>query len=192
MNSLLEYLNSIYPLSESLREHLSNILKEKHIQKREFLLKEGNISRNIYYIQKGLLRAFYLNNQGQVSSWFMKEGDIIVSILSFYQQVPSFESIQAIENTELLYISFKELENVYRTFIEFNYIGRELTIKYLIFWAWQLYSIRNQTATQRYHWLMANNPEIVLRVPAKFIASYLDITEVTLSKIKNKMRNKTK
>jgi CRP-like cAMP-binding protein len=116
----------------------------------------------------------------------MKEGDVIVAIESFYDQKKSYESIQAIEVTEVYYISFEELEYTYREYSEFNFIGRVLTIKYLKLWSQMLYSIRMRSAAERYDWLMNNYPELILRVPAKFIASYLDITEVTLSKIKRK------
>ena len=115
----------------------------------------------------------------------MKEGDVIVSIESFYDQQKSYESIQAIEDTELFFIDFDELEYAYREFTEFNFIGRVLTIKYLKLWSRQLYSLRMRSAAERYEWLMEHYPELILRVPAKFIASYLDITEVTLSKIKH-------
>ncbi len=136
------------------------------------------------------MRAYYLKGNTEVSAWFMTDGDFIVSIESFYEQKESYESIQALEDTEMFYIDYDELEYIYKHFLEFNYIGRVITIKYLTLWAKQLFSIRNQTAEERYLWLLANRPEIILRVPAKYIASYLDITEVTLSRIKNNIAKK--
>jgi CRP-like cAMP-binding protein len=183
---LLAYLNSIHPLSASLQAYLNETVKYRKLRKKEILLKAGQLDRYIYFIQSGLLRAFYENGDTEVSSWFMKEGDVIVAIESFYDQKKSYESIQAIEVTEVYYISFEELEYTYREFAEFNFIGRVLTIKYLKLWSQMLYSIRMRSAAERYDWLMNNYPELILRVPAKFIASYLDITEVTLSKIKRK------
>ncbi|HMH33655.1 MAG TPA: Crp/Fnr family transcriptional regulator [Puia sp.] len=189
MEELLQYLNSVHPLSKGLQEYLVEIIKTKTLPKKTFLLKAGHTSRNICFISKGLLRAFYVKNDEEVSSWFMKEGDIIVSIESFYDQTQSYESIQAIEETQVLYICYDELELIYQKYPEFNFIGRVLTIQYLTRWAKQLYSIRMQTASERYQWLVTHHPELVLRVPAKFIASYLDINEVTLSKIKGKKLN---
>jgi CRP-like cAMP-binding protein len=183
---LLAYLNSIHSLSPALQSYLLETVKYRKLKKKEILLKAGQLDRYIYFIQSGLLRAFYENGDTEVSSWFMKEGDVIVSIESFYDQKKSYESIQAIEDTEVYYISFEELEHVYREYAEFNFIGRVLTIKYLKLWSQMLYSIRMRSAAERYDWLMKNYPELILRVPAKFIASYLDITEVTLSKIKRK------
>ena len=186
MESLLHFLNSIYPLSEGLVFHLSQILKTKELNKRDYLLKAGHICRTICFIEKGLLRCFYIKGNDEVCSWFMKEGDVIVSIESFFQQKESYESIQALEACTLHYIQYTELQHIYRQFPEFNFIGRVLTEKYYMLWAQQLYGLRMQQAPERYKWLMQNFPELILRVPAKYLASWLGITEVMLSKIKGK------
>ena len=190
MEELIKYINTIYPVSPELRDLLLRVVHFKTVPKREFLLKAGKVSHYLCFISKGLLRAYYEKDGAEVSAWFMTEGDFIVSIESFYEQRASYESIQALEDTEFFYIEYKELEYLYQHFIEFNFIGRVITIKYLTLWAKQLFSIRNQTAEERYRWLLANRPEIALRVAAKYIASYLDITEVTLSRIKNNIAKK--
>jgi len=184
MENLLSFLHSIHPLSEGLRQELHLTVKHKAIAKKGFLLKPGQVCRNIFFIHGGLLRAFYEKDGTEVSSWFMKEGDICVSIDSFYDQAKSYESIQAIEDTELFFIEHAELENIYRMHSEFNWIGRVLTIQYLKLWGQQLYAMRMQTAAERYAWLLAQHPDLLLRVPHKYIASYLGITPETLSKIR--------
>jgi len=186
MEELLRYLSSIHPLSDGLIEYLHNHLKEKKLSKKDFLLKAGQICRHIYFIEKGLLRCFYLKGEMEVCSWFMKEGDVITSIGSFFSQKESHESIQALESCQLYYIEYNELQHIYNNFSEFNFIGRVLTQKYYILWDQLLYGIRMQQAQERYKWLMDSYPELILRVPAKYIASYLGITEVTLSKLKGK------
>lgn len=186
MEKLLLYLESIYPLSDGLKQHLASILKVKELPRRTYLLKAGHVCRNIYFIDSGLLRCFYLKDDHEVSSWFMKEGNVIISIESFYEQRQSYESIQALEDSVLYYIEYTELQNIYRNFLEFNFTARVLTERYYTLWAQQLYGLRMQQAHERYAWLLENFPELVLRVPAKYIASYLGISEVTLSNIKGK------
>jgi CRP-like cAMP-binding protein len=117
----------------------------------------------------------------------MKEGDIIVSVESFYQQKSSYESIQALEDCFITYIDHGELQYIYRHFEEFNYIGRVLTEKYYCQSEQRLYSMRMQRSQERYDYLLEHHPELVLRVAAKYLASYLGITEVTMSKIKSRM-----
>jgi len=171
-------------MSFGLREHIANTLKSKAFTRKDYLLKAGHVCRNIYFIERGLCRCFYMKNDIEVCSWFMQEGDVIVSVESFFDQVDSYESIQALEDTTVHYISFQDLEFIYKNFIEFNFIGRVLLQKYYKMSEQRLHSMRMQSAAERYQYLLRHYPEIVLRVPASDIASYLGITKETLSRIK--------
>ena len=186
MQELLLHLNSIHPLSSELKEHLSQILSLKQLAKKEYLLKAGHVCRSICFIRQGLLKCFYQKDQHEVCSWFMKEGDVIISVESFFSQTSSYESIQAIEDTELYCINHEQLEYLYRTFPEFNFIGRVLLQKYYTLSEQRLYSLRMQKSQERYEYLLEHHPELVLRVPSKYLASYLGITEVTMSKVRSK------
>lgn len=188
MKELLRFLESIHPMSDELKQHLAVTLKEKQLAKKDYLLKGGHVSRNICFIAKGLLRCFYLKGDHEISSWFMKEGDVIVSVESFFQQKPSYESIQALEDCLLYYITYDELQSIYRKFSEFNFIGRVLLERYYTLSEQRLYSLRMQSAGDRYKWLLENHSGLVLRAPAKHIASYLSIEETTFSKIRSGKR----
>lgn len=190
MDTLLHRLESIHPLSDGLKAHLAKKLKQKQIKKKEYLLNEGNTSRHVCFIHTGLLRCFYVEGDKEVSAWFMKEGDVVFSIESFHTQTPSYESIQALEDTFISYIDYEELEYIYRQFPEFNFNGRVLEIHYHILWARQLHSIRMHTRQQRYQLLLENHPELIKRVPAKYLASYLDIEVTSLSKIKGEYKKR--
>lgn len=184
LNDLLDYLHSIHPLSEALRAHLLSIIRHGKFPRYDYLLKKGQIHTEMHFIVKGLLRCYYKlePNETEVSSWFMKERDIIVSIESFYDQIPSFEYIEALENTETFYITFDELEDIYQRFPEFNYIGRKLTTSYLILWNKRIRNICMLSAAERSELLAKNFPDLVQRVPAKYLASFIDMTEVTFSR----------
>lgn len=188
MKPLFQLLNDIHPLSDLLARELSGQLQYMELKKKDYLLKAGRVCRNICFIEKGLLRCYYQRDAHEVTSWFMREGDVMISIESFFLQKESYESIQALEDAVLYYISYDVLQHIYRSFPEFNFIGRVLTEKYYTLWAQQLYALRMQQAGERYQWLMNHHPELVLRVPAKYIASYLGIDETTLSRIKNQSR----
>ena len=186
MEQILLYLESIGFLSDGLKCYLQKVIGEKKLSKRDVLLRSGHVCREIYFVESGLLRCFYRKRETEISSWFMKEGDVMMSIESFYQQKPSYESIQALEDCSLYYLDYPALQYIYLNFPEFNFIGRVLTEKYYTLWAKQLYGLRMNSAQERFQWLMDDYPELMLRVPSKFLASYLGITEVTLSKIKSK------
>ena len=167
-----------------LSDHLSQVLKSRTVLKKEFLLRAGHVSQDIYFIEQGLFRCFYKKNDVEVSSWFMKEGDVIISVESFFDQIESKESIQALEESVVYFITFRELDFIYKTFTEFNYNGRVLVQAYYKQSEQRLYSLRMHRAYDRYAFLLQNYPELIQRVPAKYIASYLGIEETTLSKIK--------
>ena len=186
METLLQNLQSIHPLSVALVTYLQNHLKCRQIDKRDYLLKAGHICRNIYFIEKGLFRCFYLKGNVEVCSWFMKQGDVIASVLSFFNQTPSYESIQAVEESVVHYIEHRELEYIYRNFPEFNYVGRVLVQKYYMLSEQRLYSLRMQRGMERYDFLMQHHSDLILRVPAKYLASYLGISEAHLSVIKSR------
>ena len=187
MEDLLHYLNGIYPLSENLVAYLNVNLKTRLLTKKEFLLKKGHISRDICFINKGLLRCFYLIDEKEVCSWFMKEGDVIVSVESFFNQIKSYEFIQALDDCILHYITYDELQYIYHHFPEFNFVGRVVIQQYYTLSEQRLYSMRMQRSVDRYAYLMKHHAELILRVPSKFLASYLGITEVTLSNIKGNL-----
>ena len=186
MEALFTLLNSIHPLSEGLVRHLTQTLKTRTIARKQYLLRAGHVSRQICFIESGLLRCFYEQGETEVSSWFMKEGDVIVSVESFFKQKPSYESIQALEETIIHYISYDELQFIYKNFLEFNFVARVLAEHYYTLSEQRLYSLRMQRSQERYEHLIKNFPEIILRSPSKYIASYLGISEETLSRIKSK------
>jgi CRP-like cAMP-binding protein len=186
MHPVLLFLNSIYPLSSSCIDVIEELIREVEIRKRTFLLKAGQVCTNIYFIHSGLMRSFTKEDDKIICSWFMKEGDIIISIKSFYNQIRSEEYIQAVEDCTLSYISFADLKKIYKNYLEFNYVGRVLTQKYYQLWDEQLRALHHP-ALERYVWLKQNHPQLLQRVSTEDIASYLGITREHLQRIKYKL-----
>ena len=185
MEQLIRYLETIYPLSPGLAEELTGRLQTRSFESQEFLLRSGHISRNIYYIEEGLVRCFYMIGDRDISAWFMKEGDVVVSVNSFFRQVPSAESIQALEPTTVQYIRYEELEFLYKAFIPFNVHGRRVLTHYYCLSEERAISMRSMKAKDRYTWLLRKEPHLLQRVPRKFLASYLGVSEFTLCRINN-------
>jgi CRP/FNR family transcriptional regulator, anaerobic regulatory protein len=190
---MLGYLGSIFKLEDELIAGLQPMLRYEKIKRKTHLLRPGQVNDRLYYIHKGLLRCYYLkqNEDGEgpdieVSTWFMRERDTCVSILSYYLQQPSFEYIEAMEHCELFSIGFTELEAIYQRSFSFNFIGRVLTAKYLVDWAKQLGNIRMLKSEERYAALCRVDPDLVQRVPQKYLASFLGISESTISRARGK------
>lgn len=186
MKELLSLLNNICHLSPLLLQYLHDHLRQRSIQKKDFILQAGHISRHIYFIRKGLIRCYYLEGEQEICSKFLKEGDVVVSAASFFLQKHSLEYIQAIEDTQLWYICYDELQHLYKTFPEFNIIGRVLSTKSYLISEQRMTFIRMKNAVDRYNKMLEYYPELILRVPAKHMASYLGIAEETLSRIRSR------
>jgi CRP/FNR family transcriptional regulator, anaerobic regulatory protein len=184
---VISYLQSIHPLSQGLQQELHQSLKEATLKKKQLYLKEGEVSNKISFVISGLLRSYTVNNEGEETTcWFMKEGDVTISVKSFFERTPSTEFIQAIEPCVLLYITYDELEMLYTKYPEFNVVGRLIVQKYYVLSEERLTGIRNLKAGERYAFLLQTHPEIIQRAPVKYLASYLDLTNRSINRLKAK------
>jgi CRP/FNR family transcriptional regulator, anaerobic regulatory protein len=184
---VIGFLNNIHPLSDGLQQHLYQLLKEVKLKKKQVYLREGTVSDKISFVISGLLRSYTLDNVGkETTCWFMKEGDVTISVKSFFEHAPSAEYIEAIEPCMLLYITYDELEMLYKQYPEFNVVGRLVVQKYYVLSEERLAGMRNLKAEKRYAFLMQTHPEIIQRAPVQYLASYLGLDKATLSRLKSK------
>lgn len=191
MMKVLDFLYKIHPISAELKNELAAKLQYIAMKKGETLLKKGSISNKIYFIEKGLFRAYYLKEDKEVNAWFMKENDVIIAVFSFFKQVPSMETIEALEDAQLWFITHDELVSLYNQYIEFNIVGRILTAHYYMLSEERNYIMRNENAEFRYNYFIENYADLLNRIPLYHIASYLGVSAETLSRIRNqKMRPK--
>jgi CRP/FNR family transcriptional regulator, anaerobic regulatory protein len=186
MDTLLAHFNSIYPLPEALVTYLRGVFRQKEIPAKHYLFWSGQVCEHIYFIERGLLRCFRIDGSKDICTRFLQEGDICISVQSFFRQQCSCENIQALEDSKVYYISYEELQNIYRKFPEFNFVGRVLIEKYYLLLDEQVNAMRAQHAGERYHWLIENFPVLMARLPLKYIASYLGISDVMLSRIRRR------
>ncbi len=154
------------------------------------LLQEGEISCNAYYIEKGMARAWYNNDGKDVTFQFFLENTMFSSLESFKKGLPSMVSFETIEPCILYKISRSDVE----AFLEEVYENPELRNLFMdalferVFdYMKHFFSFIKDTPQQRYLNLVKQKPEIIRRVPQHYIASYLGITTVHLSRIKSKI-----
>ncbi len=114
LTGFFEQLSQISFLSPDLRQHLSLILEEETFPRKTILLKAGHISRRIYFVKKGFLRAFFYKAGSPYATWFMGQNEFMISVYSFFSQKPSFENIEVLEDSILLSITWDELQSLYK------------------------------------------------------------------------------
>lgn len=186
MKQLLNLLNEISPLSVSLQDYLQSTLQRNSFKKRSYLLQAGQISACIHFLEEGMVRCFYDKGAHEICIWFMNAGNVIISVESFLQQTKSYQYIQALDECVTWSITHKQLQEAYKRFPEFNLHRAVLLEKYYVESEKRQRILSLHTAAERYNLLMKTQPEITLQLPAKFIASYLNIDEAYFSKIKAK------
>ncbi|MBL4675677.1 MAG: Crp/Fnr family transcriptional regulator [Mucilaginibacter sp.] len=183
---LLQLLNFIAPFSAALDQRFRETLREENYPKGHLLLKQGDTSRKIYFINKGFARAFHINGDKECTTWFMGEGDLMISVYSFYTQQPAMEYIELLTDSELLSMSWNQLQSIYADFPEYNFIGRKVTVKYYMLSEERATITRTLSAADRYQLLLKTYPQILLNAKLSQVASFLGMTPETLSRVRSK------
>lgn len=183
--TLFALFNSIYPINEALKESIIRQSQIKVFKRKQHMLEIGKVNRDIHFIFSGTLWGYYIDDKGLLRiSWFLKENDMAISVVSFHEQIPSYEGIYVYEETVCISMSHEMMEWHFRNFLEFNVIGLQLKILYHVKDNKRIFSYLTEDAKKRYNRLLEEFPDIFNRVPGKIIASYLDITPETFSRIR--------
>lgn len=173
------------PEIKSAWKNYKHLWKREEAGARQMLLGEGDIGRKIYFIEKGCVRNWFLHDGKEISFQFFFEGDVVYSSDSFRHNTPSLFSIETIEPTTLRWLSQNDMTIIKKDLSLFTYIVEKAGDKQAEFMQ-HFFSYLRDTPKQRYDNLLRNKPEIIKRVPLQDIASYLGITPVSLSRIRNR------
>lgn len=164
------------------------VLAEMHVKKNRPLLRAGEICRNIYFVDEGCLRMYHTDNAGYDHTiLFAPENWWAVDIASFSRQKPAFYSLMALEDTHLFYLSYSALEDLYKTTPKFERFFRILTQNGFDMYQERITSALSLTAEERYATFRKLYPNLETRIAQKHIASYIGITPVFLSKLRQRL-----
>jgi CRP-like cAMP-binding protein len=180
----LEVLNNINPLSKSSRAELLKHITVRKIAKNNFILNHGEVCKHLYYINKGFVRVFYYKKGKEITEWFSGEKSFCFSISSYFEQTPSDLIIETLEDSEIILLSKEGLSSLRRSNLEVANLIIGFFTGSLIGSQKRMESLQFETAKQRYSHLLRDEPQIVNKVPLQYIASFLGITQETLSRIR--------
>lgn len=167
-------------------EQFNKSINRLTIPSKTILLYEGKIADTLYLIRKGSLRLFFYNEGKDVTFQFFFEGDFVASFDSLYKRQPSLFSLESIEPTEVIAIKREDFYNLLEQTPALRKVYEEKLIdRFHVYQQLFLSQIKN-TPAQRYGELLKEYPYIIQRVPQHYIASYLGITPVSLSRIRNR------
>ncbi len=176
--------DTIDPLPAPAKNLIKESIIETRFPKGHILFKADKIETRIYFIKKGIARAYAYSGENQITFWFGKEGDPIVSMQNYVNKQKGYEDVELLEDSELYELKTEKLQNLFLENIQIANWGRKFSELELIRSEERLISLQFDTATQRYLALLKKYPSIIQRVQLAHIASYLGITQVSLSRIR--------
>ena len=188
-----QYLNKFVNITdEEFEQYFMPIIKIRRFGKREYLIKSGEVEPYFNFVIKGLVRKYYKKGHHEINTQISREGQIIMSQQSFLGRYPSEYHIEAIEPTVVVSIKYEHLEELYKKSKKMEHLGR-LVVTYIMVISdrWQMQMVK-MTPRERFLNFVMKNPELMQRVPQKYLASYLNIKPETFSRFKHLLRNHSK
>lgn len=159
-----------------------------HLSKGDFLLKENKMANEYYVLEAGVVRSFVIDYTGNdITINFFVEGDIVIEVSSLFQRIITKENIQALTDCTCWKITFDDFQKLYHSIPGFSEWGRAWMSKNMFRLKQRSVEMFTDSATQRYKKLLDEKPQVLQYAPLKYIATYLGITDTSLSRIRKEM-----
>ncbi|MHA3047676.1 Crp/Fnr family transcriptional regulator [Riemerella anatipestifer] len=181
------YLKQFVPDSEALEQKISNFIRKRTLQKGTILQEPFTFSKNITFFEEGLARIFYYRDGKDITHHFFKQNEFTAPIESIFFGKPSPYGLELLEKSTISVLSYEKMEELKSEFPQIEKLQNLVLVNTLHSFSERLYAIQFQTAKDRYKTLMMQHPDILLRAPLGHIASYLGITQQTLSVIRTQI-----
>ena len=183
MNELKAFFKKYIPLADT--ENLVSAFDVvQKLKRKDFLLKPGQNCSFLAFIKKGTFRVFFYDNDGiEITVWFSFEGMMVGDLLAFYKESKAIFYVQAVDDSEIRIISKNKLEKLYLSNPEYLQFGRKYAENVSVNVMERMLSFQTKSAEERYLELLAN-PNYMQKIPLKHLASYLGITDTSLSRIR--------
>lgn len=185
LNSLFRYFETINRISGEATKKIEEISYVTTVRKNKDLQPIGHTCKTIYFITKGVARIYYYKEDNDITECFAFENQIIARVESLFSGNPSKKGIQALEDSEFVAIQAVPLFNLYDQYPEIERLFRKIFEAAYVDTVNRIESIQFHTAEERYNALLNEAPNIIQRIPLKHVASYLGITQVSLSRIRS-------
>lgn len=185
----IDFLKNSITLSEEIEQALYAKIDEVSFAKNEVILKEGSLCKSLYFIEKGLTRGFLIKRGKEITNWFAPENTLATSVYSFISEKPSFENIVAVEDCNFQRIFRRDLYALYDRFPALNEMGRKLIELYYLELEERTIAFQFQSSKQRYVSFLQNEGHLLHRISLGHLASYLGMTQETLSRIRSQISN---
>jgi CRP-like cAMP-binding protein len=184
-SALHRFLESSGKVNTGKATEIAEVFEECSFDKNERFVKEGKVSNGYFVLAEGFMRSFVTDVDGNdVTIAFYAPVQPVFEVASFFNHIPSKENIEAILPCKGWLINYEQLNHLFHSIPEFREFGRWVLVKGFTAFKLRTLSMITETAEQRYAALMQSHPEVFQFAPLKYIASYLGITDTSLSRIR--------
>lgn len=186
---LKAYFSTFVEPTEEEWADMTQCFSIKTIPKNSFLLEAGKVCQKMNFINSGMCRSFQLKDGKEITNNFFFEGSLIADYSSFITQKPSFQYIQTLEETEVVYFSYESMQHYYEKYFTMQKFGRLIAEKIILNINQRERDFLLFSPKERYLNLIKKRPKVILNLPQIYVASYLGITPEYLSRLRRELKN---
>lgn len=181
---IIDYLKSLYPINDEIEEFFTTVSETRYYNKGDIIFSPESYLKCVYFVESGFTRIYYNKGTKDVTHYFFGPDTFGTGIESLFYQKPSVFGFQALGDTVVIAVPFLPIRRLAETNIIMNHIIQKILLDSLINFSKRFYNMQFETATERYQSLIADNPELFQKATLGHIASYLGISQQTLSVIR--------
>ena len=186
MESFFNTISSLARLTSLGKQALADRLQYFEFAKGHVLVKQETVCNYLYFIERGLTRTFYVTDGRDITDWISSENTFAVSILSFLTRKPDRRIIELLEDSQIWALGFDDLENLCRSHHDIENLGRRMAESGVVQLQQRFDALHFSSAATRYKTLLETHPDYINRVPLGMLASFLGISQETLSRVRKK------
>ena len=185
--NLIQFIKQLVSFTDEEIQDIQHLFVEKNLKKGEFWVKEGEFNSDILFLNKGMLRSYFVKREVEKTFNLVIENQILTATESYVSGLPSTDFIQAVEDTYLSVITKDNLEILYSKSFKWERVGRIIIEYYTIEKEIRIRSFISETSQERYERLTKDQPELMQRTPQIYLANFLGITPQSLSRLRRKI-----
>ena len=185
--TVTEILSKYISIDDDIRNYLQSETEKISVKKGTIISDQNTLNRNVYFVEKGLLRSFYYEKGKDITTNFYPENSILANKDSLFEETPARHSIEAIEDSDIVFFRYSKMEELCAHSLTIANFSRRVLGVLMLNMERRINSLQYMTAKERYAQLLEENPDIILRAPLGMIASYLGISQETLSRIRSEI-----
>ncbi|CAM4001866.1 MULTISPECIES: Crp/Fnr family transcriptional regulator [Flavobacterium] len=185
MEKLIDYLLQFGNLNQQQIDLIISKVRQVHLPKDKYFSEAGKVAKEIGFVSDGILRICYYNKKGdEITKYFVSENRFVVDLDSYNAKIPASQYIQAVLDCKILTISYNDMQELSLTIINWDDIINKITTKALVDKVNIISPMVSEDASKKYLSFLEKFPQLVNRIPLSHIASYLGITQSSLSRIR--------